>query len=853
MKVFMYIRQALARMREEKLFSTIYILGTALAIAFTMLITEIYYVKVADIAPEVNRSKTYYMEYMGRKNESDKVEVIRPDVFHDLFQTMQTPTCITAWMNFWGADEFYMKLADGLHDRQVNVKLTEPGFFRFFQFRFLQGAPFTQDDFDAHRPVVVVTEEVAKGANVAVGQTIIINHRPYRLIGVVQTPSVLTEECVADVWIPYTAEGIVEDWAADFHEIPLKVSFVVPYGQRDAFMQELKEVESRYNAVHGDRPVDMNAELKSHYAAVWQDLGTVFSAWGSNLTWYVAPAILLLLLVPALNLSGMVAARMQRRLPEMAVRKAFGAKRRTLLWQVIRENLTLTLIGGLLGLCLAWLALYAWRDWVFYIFSGIYGLSPVVPILRGEMFLVPAIFLIALVICCTLNVLAATLPAWLSLRKPIVEGMMNEEQGEGGGWRSKIWIAAELILVTFVLWWTLDPVLITSYVTHLPLGYDPDRLVNLEVARSVTRQEQHKDLYKSMQEAEVLLQKAQEMDGVEMAYTAHCTPMGFGVVVPGRSYFVDGDTITGWNWQFSPDSRMFEVYGFQSLTPSVPNSELTHDCVDGETVIITRSAAMGLFGTIDVAGRKIGGTKFGYKEETGNVEWIETEYRIRAVVEDMRYSSYDRDFSCIFECDNGYLPNAPIILRLREGVDAEQFIQSHQRQMETDLTMEHCFVRRMQSSREATAERDRRTGPDRRVRRNSLIAAFFASNLAFGVFGTLLMYTRQRREEAGIRRAFGATKWSVFLGFLREAWLLTTVSVVIGCIIYFQFAAARGLGDDYGTHNPAVHFWFDSFGTHFLVVSACVYLIILGTVLVATAIPAWRVSRSNIVEAIKEE
>ena len=106
MKVFMYIRQALARMREEKLFSTIYILGTALAIAFTMLITEIYYVKVADIAPEVNRSKTYYMEYMGRKNESDKVEVIRPDVFHDLFQTMQTPTGITAWMNFWGADEF---------------------------------------------------------------------------------------------------------------------------------------------------------------------------------------------------------------------------------------------------------------------------------------------------------------------------------------------------------------------------------------------------------------------------------------------------------------------------------------------------------------------------------------------------------------------------------------------------------------------------------------------------------------------------------------------------------------------------------------------------------------------------
>ena len=113
----MYLRQTLDTMREEKLYSAMYVAGTALAIAFTMIIAEIYYVKVADIAPEVNRSKTYYMEYMGRKNESDKVKPIRPDVFHDLFQTMQTPTCITAWMNFWGADEFYMKLADGLHDR----------------------------------------------------------------------------------------------------------------------------------------------------------------------------------------------------------------------------------------------------------------------------------------------------------------------------------------------------------------------------------------------------------------------------------------------------------------------------------------------------------------------------------------------------------------------------------------------------------------------------------------------------------------------------------------------------------------------------------------------------------------
>ena len=115
----------------------------------------------------------------------------------------------------------------------------------------------------------------------------------------------------------------------------------------------------------------------------------------------------MLLFVPALNLSGMVASRMERRLPEMAIRKAFGAKRRTLLGQVVTENLTLTLIGGFFGLCLAWVALYVCRSWVFYIFFSFtnWGLYGRVPIIEGEMFFAPIIFLIALLICTLLNVL----------------------------------------------------------------------------------------------------------------------------------------------------------------------------------------------------------------------------------------------------------------------------------------------------------------------------------------------------------------------------------------------------------------------------------------------------------------
>ena len=301
------------------------------------------------------------------------------------------------------------------------------------------------------------------------------------------------------------------------------------------------------------------------------------------------------------------------------------------------------------------------------------------------------------------------------------------------------------------------------------------------------------------------------------------------------------------------DDKMFEVFGIQSLTPEVPTAELTRDAVFEQTVILTRSTAMALYGTTDVAGRTVKAHYYGYNPDKMDYEWMVKDLPIRAVVEDVRYGVYDRDYTILFVCQGAPGINVPIIARLREGVDAQRFMEEHQHEVQHDLMTEHCYVSQMQTVREGSKAYTDRYGTSRMTHRNLLIAAFFAINLAFGVFGTLLMYTRQRREEAGVRRAFGATKWSVFWGFIREAWLLTTVSVIVGCIVYFQFAAAQGLFKGFEGSNPAVHYWFDDFGTHFLVVSVIVYLIILCAVLIATAIPAWRICRSEITVALKDE
>ena len=421
------------------------------------------------------------------------------------------------------------------------------------------------------------------------------------------------------------------------------------------------------------------------------------------------------------------------------------------------------------------------------------------------------------------------------------------------GRKTSIWLAIELVLVTCACWWAFDPVIITSYVTHLPMNCDIDRIVKMEIASSLTDNERAMAGISFYDGPRRLMQKVQEMDEVEVAYLSDNNVIGFGESYLIDSYYHEGDTILCHYLGFEKDSKIFEAYGIQSLTPEVPTAELTHGCEKNNTIIITRSVAMAFFGTIDVAGKIIHSDDMGINPENGQWEPTRRDWQIRAVVEDFRREVYDRDYANVFVLSPGARARANIIVRLRDGIDARRFVQEQERNVQHNIVTEHNYIRKMQTAREASELDLNSSWMGKQTRRNLLIAAFFAINLAFGVFGTLLMYTRQRREEAGVRRAFGATKWSVFWGFIREAWLLTTLSVVAGCAIYFQYATAHGLYSDFGSLNPAVHFWFDDFGTHFLVVSVIVYLIILCAVLIATAIPAWRICRSEITEALKDE
>ena len=67
-----YFKQAWTMMKQNKLFTSIYVAGTGLAIATTMIMAIVYYVKIAPIYPEVNRNRTLYISTGREINHSNK-------------------------------------------------------------------------------------------------------------------------------------------------------------------------------------------------------------------------------------------------------------------------------------------------------------------------------------------------------------------------------------------------------------------------------------------------------------------------------------------------------------------------------------------------------------------------------------------------------------------------------------------------------------------------------------------------------------------------------------------------------------------------------------------------------------
>lgn len=432
-----YLTQAFTLLKQNRLFSMLYIAGTGLAIAMTVIVAVVYYVKLAPIYPERNRDNTLYLTYVSFKSEQEAMTYqsalsyrALQEWIYPLKNVVEVSAC------FGNAMDYYVQPADRSGDFRPALKLVDPAFFRIYALQFLEGHPFTEADLASGIHTAVISDDLARRlfgtTEGVVGRSFSMDYVNYHVCGVVRGASFLTRQSYAQVYAPYSIESNYKDpVVSSFPYCGLfNMTFLVKdNAQAKALRAEIKDLTRRVNAQYkGQWQMELWEQPTSHALSVFKEYpaDTSFSSWkvaGRMMLW-----ILVLLVVPSLNLNGLIASRMESRLPEMGVRKSFGASRSALLSQVMWENFFLTLVGGLLGLLVAWIMLYVGRGWIFMLFDSWPMDIPEGANLyvSGEMLFAPVVFLIAFLLCLVLNLLSALWPAWMSLRKPIVYSLYEK-------------------------------------------------------------------------------------------------------------------------------------------------------------------------------------------------------------------------------------------------------------------------------------------------------------------------------------------------------------------------------------------------------------------------------------------
>jgi ABC-type antimicrobial peptide transport system permease subunit len=111
---------------------------------------------------------------------------------------------------------------------------------------------------------------------------------------------------------------------------------------------------------------------------------------------------------------------------------------------------------------------------------------------------------------------------------------------------------------------------------------------------------------------------------------------------------------------------------------------------------------------------------------------------------------------------------------------------------------------------------------------------------AMGTYGLVSYTVKQSTHEIGIRMALGASGVSVVRGFLARGLRLGAVGAVLGVVA--ALAVGRLVGSVLFGVSPTDAASF-----------ARALAIVLGTVVAATIVPAWRAARTNPLRALRHQ
>jgi predicted permease len=316
----------------------------------------------------------------------------------------------------------------------IQVEMVSGNYFDVLGVRPLLGRTFSPDE---GRPVgaaavTVLSHELWQrrfhGDREVLGRKLYLNGNFMTVIGVMPPAfkgpaSFLTG---VNLWLPVGLRGKLatgnEDWRIDRGQRTMlligRLRPGVTQDQARARLQVLAQtLAAQYPATNAGTEPLVTSEIEGRYGAAY---GTV--KLGFTMALLVA---FLVLLISCANVANLLLARTAARTKELGVRLALGAGRARLFRQLLTESLLLALLGGGLGVILA-----------FWVADLLLALLPTLPgFPRLELEPDRATILWSLAVSVLAGVLFGAVPAWRASRADVVAALKTDVGAEGQGTR----------------------------------------------------------------------------------------------------------------------------------------------------------------------------------------------------------------------------------------------------------------------------------------------------------------------------------------------------------------------------------------------------------------------------------
>ena len=252
----------------------------------------------------------------------------------------------TAW-----AKRDVMQIVYGNRNWNGPVNGVSPGYLTIRDWNYTSGGAFTQVDLDTAARVALVGQTVVENlydpGEEPVGSTIRLKNVPFMVIGVLAPKGQSAQGSDQDdiIFIPFTTAE-------------RKVLGTLFLGSVGALFASTDRLDDLPQAVEGIRETlrarhRLQPEQPDDFTIRTQvDIGSVQEGTSQTLTMMMFAIASISLVVGGIGIMNILLVSVTERTREIGVRMAVGAKRRHILAQFLIEAMTLSVIGGLLGIVL---------------------------------------------------------------------------------------------------------------------------------------------------------------------------------------------------------------------------------------------------------------------------------------------------------------------------------------------------------------------------------------------------------------------------------------------------------------------------------------------------------------------